>query len=317
MFTLLFCNGLAAASAADRPTLRGAVVTSDGTLVEQFTVSVRPAAKQPVLNVRRHFTNGTFELELQERKYEVVITAPRLTGVRLDLDLSQNGNAIDYKVVILHRLRNELRDSDPVGTRSVRRLQTDVPEPAKTAYSQGVEHHREGRLEAALASFREAMAICPDYTSPMIDTGAIYLLFNRPEAAMFYLQRALKLDSQNLAARINVATALILKKEYNDAVKQLTSIVRDSADKSLPHLLLAKVYFLQKKYPLAAELAQTATAENPRLLDGWQLLLTMALEQKRYAEARENLMKLRQAINNETFSRFVEDQMSRLAEENN
>jgi tetratricopeptide (TPR) repeat protein len=309
--------GLADAGAADRPSVRGVVVTSDGMLVEQFNVAVRPIADKPVLNIRRHFTNGTFELELEERKYEVDITAPRLTGMRMDLDMSKNGNSTDYKVVILHRLRNDLPSPDPVGTLNVRRLQAEVPEAAKAAYMRGVKHHLEGRLEAALMAFRDAMTLCPEYSPPLIDTGAIYLLFNRPDAALIFLERALSIDSKDLAARTNVAAALVLKKQYDEAVKQLTAIVRDSADKSLPHLLLAKLYFLQKKYALSAELAQAATAENPRLLDGWQLLLTMALEHKNYAEARENLVKLRQAINNETFSRFVEDQISKLADENN
>jgi Flp pilus assembly protein TadD len=316
MFTCLFCIGLASAGAADRSTLRGVVVTSDGTLVEQFSVAVRPVVDKPVLSVRRHFNDGTFELDLQERKYELVVTAPRLTGLRMDVDLSKNANSIDYKVVILHPLRNDLALADPVGTVNVRRLETEVPEAAKAAYAQGVSQHLQGDLESALASFRDAMALCPDYAPPLIDTAAIYLLFNRPEAALIFLERALKIDPQDLAARTNVAAALILKKEYDGAVKQLTSIVRDSTDKSLPHLLLAKLYFIQKKYSRAAEMAQAATTENPHLLDGWQLLLTMALDQKDYAEARESLLKLRQAINNETFSRFVADQISTLAEEN-
>jgi len=49
------------------------------------------------------------------------------------------------------------------------------------------------------------------------------------------------------------------------------------------------------------------------LLDGWQLLINIAADQKDYAGVRENLENMRQAINNKAFARFVDDQIAIMA----
>src|SRR3954451_24529129 len=85
--------------------LRGAVVSADGSMVDQFTVVARPVTNKPELVRRFHFTNGTFVLQgLQRQKYQVTITAPRFIGVRMDVDFPKNGDSTEFKVVVLHHL---------------------------------------------------------------------------------------------------------------------------------------------------------------------------------------------------------------------
>src|SRR5262245_12047785 len=70
--------------------LRGAVVTSDGTMVDRFVVVARPKVDKPVLMRRFHFTNGTFDLDLDSKAYEILVTARQYVAVRLDLTVSKN-----------------------------------------------------------------------------------------------------------------------------------------------------------------------------------------------------------------------------------
>jgi tetratricopeptide (TPR) repeat protein len=108
-----------------------------------------------------------------------------------------------------------------------------------------------------------------------------------------------------------------LKKDYDGALKLLDSILRDAADKSLPRLFQAKVYYFQKKYQQAEESARLALNEDPQLLDGWQLLLNIAAEQKDYPAMKQSLLKLRQALPAREFARFVDDQIAMMASANN
>ena len=75
---------------------------------------------------------------------------------------------------------------------------------------------------------------------------------------------------------------------------------------------MARLQFLQRRYGVAEKTLRRALAENSALLDGWLLLVDIALEQKDHTMAREALMHLREAMNNGMFSKFVDEQLAML-----
>jgi len=288
-------------------------------MVDNFTVVARPVTMKPELIKRFRFTNGTFVLRgLQRQKYQVLITAPRFIAVRMDVEFPKNVDSTEFKVIVLHPIRNDRYfPGSPVGTLDVRTFQDSIAPEARDFYQKGVELHKEGRLEEALECYGNAIRVAPNYIQPATDAGAIYLLLNRPDAAMVFLRRGLTLDPTNLVIRLDIAAAMILKKDYDGALRLLDSILRDAADKSLPRLFQAKVYYFQKRYEQAQEAARLALNEDPQLLDGWQLLLNIASEQKDYPAMKESLLKLRQALPAREFARFVDDQIAMMASANN
>ena len=75
--------------AADTPhfTLKGAVVTPEGTMVPEFTVAVRPIADKPELVLRKRFKGGVFKIEgLKRDRYQIHVYAPRSIGVKMDVN---------------------------------------------------------------------------------------------------------------------------------------------------------------------------------------------------------------------------------------
>jgi tetratricopeptide (TPR) repeat protein len=291
-------------------TLRGAVVTSDGTMVPDFTVVAKPLTEKPELVQRRRFKNGMFALDgLGRQKYQVIVTAPQFIGVRMDVDLPKNGDSTVFRIVVLHRIRNERYfPGSPIHTVSARLL-AEPPEQARQSYQAGVEYHREGQLEKALENYGRALRKFPKYFQALTDTGTIYLLLNRPDAALIFLKRAQELEPNSPIVKINIAAGQILKKKYDDAIKILNSVLADVPDKSLPHLMLARAFYFQKKFEKAEQLAHSALEEDPKLLDAWLLLVNMALDQKQYGSARESLIRMRETMGNRLFSAFVNDQI--------
>jgi Tfp pilus assembly protein PilF len=297
--------------------LRGAVLNTDGTMVDKFTVVARPVSshssgRKPALIPRLRFTNGMFTMDgLGEQEYQVSITAPQYMGERIDVDFSKHRDSTNFRIVVLHRFTNDHNfPGTPLEMRTTGN--ENIPAGAKASFEKGVEFHKEGRLEDALVAYGTAIRLAPSYVAPITNAGTIYVLLHRPEAGLFYLKRGLELDPDNESILLNVATGLMAREQYKDAAKILEPLANDASDKSVPHLLLAKLYYSQHKYAQAEQMTRRALGDDPRLLDAWQLLLEISMEQRNYVAARECLLQLGLKVNNTDFTRFASEQITQL-----
>src|SRR5215813_8945802 len=110
MLCCLFCLPVDRAHGSTPHSIKGVVITRDGTVVPEFSVVVRHAANKPALFLRKHFKNGEFSLDgLTESKYQVLISSRLFVTTRLDLDLTVDDRPTDYLLVVLHTFRNEAR----------------------------------------------------------------------------------------------------------------------------------------------------------------------------------------------------------------
>jgi tetratricopeptide (TPR) repeat protein len=248
-------------------------------------------------------------------KYQVQILSPLYVGHKMDVHFPPKERATKhYRVVVLHRLRdgtNYLPEASRFSM-SPRALRQHVPERARNAYERGVLLHNQGKLEQALTAYGEAIRNSPEYIPALIDVGSVYIGLNRPDSALTFLRRAYRVDQSNPIVRMKLAIALMAKRQYAEAAELLEKVYRGESRKSVPLFYLASIQFYQKNYSEAQELLREALAEDPGMVDGWVLFVNMALEQAKYPEAREGLVHLRKAMNNEVFTRFVEDQLAAL-----
>jgi tetratricopeptide (TPR) repeat protein len=313
IFCAFFLLDIGAAHADTSRTLHGVVITPDGTMVPEFTVTIRPVVDRPELIRRKHFKQGEFTLQgLTRDKYKIVITAPQLVGVKLDVDFGNQRT--DYRIAILHHPRsgpNPMAE-EPGYAISPKAMQQKIPEQARGAYERGVDLHRAGYLEEALVQYGQALRFYPNYIQVLGDLGTIYLLYNRPDSALAYLRRALEIDGANSAVRLNIALALMIRGDYGESENLLEGVLRADPGNSLPLYYMARLQYLQRKYGVAEQTLRRALEENSALLDGWLLLVDIGLEQKDYVAVREGLMHLREAMNNGMFSKFVDEQLSML-----
>ena len=87
IFCSIFCLQIGLAHAAAGHTVRGVVITQDGTVVPEFTITVKHAAQKPELYTRKRFKNGEFTISgLTKDKYQIRISAPLYISSRLDFD---------------------------------------------------------------------------------------------------------------------------------------------------------------------------------------------------------------------------------------
>jgi tetratricopeptide (TPR) repeat protein len=302
------------AQAATAHTVRGIVVTPDGTPVPEFTIIVRRESQKPELYPRKRYKNGEFTVrQLTEDKYELRISSPRYVTAKLDFDFKSNPRSTDYSIVILHPYRNEQRLlPGAADTVSVKVLQEKIPNEARNAYLKGVERHREGRLEEAAMQYGKALQAYPDYISALGDLGTIYILKNQPQSALPFLRRALQIEESNVIISLNIAIALTEQGEYSRAMKLFKGVLSRNPRLALAQYYVAKVDYLEKKYDEAEKYVKQARETDPRLLDASLLLVTISLQEHKHDQARDALLQIRQTMDNQMISSFIDEQLSAL-----
>jgi Flp pilus assembly protein TadD len=314
---LLFCLSclrIGEARAETKHTVRGVVITTDGTVVPEFTVVVRHIATQPELVHRLHFKHGEFNIEgLLPEKYQLSISSSTFISARLDFDFKTHKQPTDYSIVVLHYFRNEANLAPgSARTVSVRKLREKIPDAALDAYRKGVELHRDGKLEEALMEYGKALRAYPNFVEALSDLGTIFILYNRPEAALTFLRRAQAIDDCNAVINLNIAIALTEQGEEGDASKLLKKVLHDQPGIALAHFYLAKIYYRQKKYKEADASVEQAVSLQPRLLDAWLLRVNIQMDQKQYDQARQSLQHIQQTINDRKVTAFIDEQLSAL-----
>jgi tetratricopeptide (TPR) repeat protein len=307
----LFCFDIVSALAAAEHTVKGVVIAPDGTVVPEFSVVVRHVTDKPELVRRQHFKNGEFVIDrLAATKYALHISSPTFIGARLEYDFKSRPRNIDYAIVVLHPYRNEARLMPGMNYAvSVKALQQKVPDSAREAYLRAVELHREGKLDEALIEYGNALRIHPGYLEALTDIGTIFLLYNRPEAALTFLRRAKDLDDGNPIVNMNIAVALTENGDYNGAMKLLKDILHREPRMALAQYFVGKIYYFQKKYSQGEDYIRQALENDPRLLDARVLLINISLEEEKYDQAREGLEWVRQTTSNQMLTKFIDEQL--------
>ena len=311
IFCSIFCLNIDWTHAAAANTVKGVVITTDGTVVPEFTIAIKHVSPKPELLIRKRFKHGEFVINgLNRDKYQLQISAPLYVNARLEFDFKSAAQPTEYSIVILHTYRNEARlQPSAVATVSVKALQEKIPESAKDAYMKGVELHRDGHLEQALIEYGKALRVYPNYVQALGDLGTIFILYNRPESALTFLRRAHDLDDRNVVVTMNIAIALTEQGDYSGATKLFKKLLAANPNLALAQYYLAKVHYVQKKYETAEEYIRQAITNDPHLLDAQLLMINISLQQKKYDQAREALLRVRQAMDNTMISKFIDEQL--------
>jgi tetratricopeptide (TPR) repeat protein len=305
-----FCLNINFAEAARLHSVKGIVITPDGTVVSSFALSVKHVADKPELVHRRHYKNGEFTVEgLKPGKYQIEISSPLHIPLRMDFNFKSDDRPTDYSIVVLHPYRIEPRFI-PAYRVSVKALQQKVPDKARDAYLKAVQLHRDGELEQALIEYGKAVRFYPQYLQALTDLSTIFILFNRPESALVFLHRAREIDDSNPIVNLNIAIAMTEQGEYSTAMKLFRKVIKEEPRMTLAHYYIAKTHYLQRKYADAEQAARQVVTTDPSELEAWILLVKINEELKDYVGVRDALMHLRDALSNKTATTFIEEQLS-------
>ncbi|HTS17364.1 MAG TPA: tetratricopeptide repeat protein [Verrucomicrobiae bacterium] len=97
-------------------------------------------------------------------------------------------------------------------------------------YNLGLTLHRAGRLADAIAQYREALRIMPDYAEAHNNLGFALQQMGRLPEAMEHFHQALRIEPELAVAHFNLANALMLTGKTTDAIAQYQAAVQLEPD---------------------------------------------------------------------------------------
>ena len=159
--------------------------------------------------------------------------------------------------------------------------------------------HHEGRFDDAIALYRLARTLRPDYVAASVNLGNIFLELNRLDDATESFKAAIEAAPNNPAAHYGLGQVASAKRNYSDAIAHFEQTLARVPGANRVHYSLAMAYRgLGNAERAKAHLAQQGTVGvrvlDP-LVDGLQELITgervhlargkLAFEANRYTEA--------------------------------
>lgn len=105
-------------------------------------------------------------------------------------------------------------------------IAAQAPDPAVDPLTQAYESQRTGDLVGAIAYFRDAQALAPEHASIPKDLGYLYLKTAQPEKARDAFLRALELDADDWAVRLELAYLRASLGEQDQALKLFEEVAQ-------------------------------------------------------------------------------------------
>lgn len=153
-------------------------------------------------------------------------------------------------------------------------------------------HHRLGRLEEAIAHYRQALQLAPDYTDAHFALG-VALQAEGEDEAVHHLRKALKLNPNHVDAHFTLSTVLQAQGMHDEAVRHLQKALRLKPDHAKAHNNLGVLFKEQGKLNDAVLHYREALRIAPDFADAYNNLGIALKGQGKFKEA---ILQYRQSL---------------------
>ena len=174
-----------------------------------------------------------------------------------------------------------------------------TPTEFRWVYLLGLVQQQDGRPDEAIAHYRVARTLRPDYAAVSVNLGNVYLEINRLAEAESSFREALSIDKNNPAAHYGLGQIALSQRNYAEAVAHFEAALRQVPDANRIHYSLAMAYrglgdvsqtrtHLALQGPVGVRTADPLLDELRELIKGERVHLTrgkLALGAQRYDEA--------------------------------
>lgn len=125
-----------------------------------------------------------------------------------------------YSVTVLLR-RKVAAPTYTIRGRTIDARESDrqIPGPARKLYRRGVEFARKGQRDDAIASFRQALEIAPEYLFALNDLAVQLTRAKAYDEAIDVLRAAIRIAPTSFPPHLNLGIAFLAKGAYNEAEK--------------------------------------------------------------------------------------------------
>jgi tetratricopeptide (TPR) repeat protein len=133
-------------------------------------------------------------------------------------------------------------------------------------FDKGLEFYNKGfedNYRKAAENFEKALAADPKYSQAALYLGRTYNALFDEQKAQVAFRKAIEIDPDYMEARASFAGMLLDIGDADEAIRQLTVVVRRDSKNAMAQYLLAEAFRMKDQYPQSIEAARAAIQLNP------------------------------------------------------
>jgi tetratricopeptide (TPR) repeat protein len=141
------------------------------------------------------------------------------------------------------------RDSVPDGpTVSLHHLSHEVPGKALKEWNKGTKAAQDKHWDEAVARYKKAVQIDPEFVEAVNDLGAAYAKMQRLDEATAQFEKAIKIDAHYAPGFYNLALVYLMQERLPDAERAARTAVDVNRTSNMSKLVLGMALVLQDKF---------------------------------------------------------------------
>jgi Tfp pilus assembly protein PilF len=167
-----------------------------------------------------------------------------------------------------------------------------APKDAKKNYDNGLKRIRENKPEEAVALFKAAIGIYPEYLAALNKLGEQLAILKKPDEAQAAFEKAIAINPKYPLPHINLGILLVEQKRYDEAIAALETGAMSDDSFPVSHLKLGEALMLKQPpdYDRAEkELTRALELGKKQFVYVRQLLFNLHLRRQRLDKAAEQL----------------------------
>lgn len=249
--------------------------------------------KQPAVHA------GLGAVALEDRDYQSAIT-----HLLRAIELAPGANRLHYSLAMAYRGAGDLtRAKEHLRLRGEIGLKPDDPwfdelsqllRGANVHLSRGKIALAAGAVPDAVREYRLAIAAAPDNVAARTNLAVALVRFQKPDEALKQLEEALRLDPRNLSALYNLASLRASRNDFPKAAELLRTLLEIDPRDIDAHRQLAQVHVGQNRFDEAIKILHAVRFLAP---DDESIVLQLAavlFSQQQYGEADKLLVESHQ-----------------------
>lgn len=165
--------------------------------------------------------------------------------------------------------------------------QASQPSSGTTFYNEAVKAHLSGKLDEAIAKYKQALEANPNLGQAHCNLGLILNQQHKFAEALAEFQKALAIDPKDAITYNGIGAALRAQKDLDGAIKNWQTAVTYNPHLATAHYNLGTAYELKKDFDKALESYRQATANDFRLGEAYFRMGIIMQSRNQNNEAKE------------------------------
>jgi tetratricopeptide (TPR) repeat protein len=170
-------------------------------------------------------------------------------------------------------------------TMDIREYLKNFPRKAVKEFEKGVESDRDNKKEEAIAHYRKAIEIAPDFHPAHNNLGALYLGKSDFKSAEQQFREAVRLDQNEAQGYFNLGNVLMLTGRFAESETVLAAGLERRPDSAFGYFLQGSLYGRTGKLSEAEGSLQNALRLDAKMSQAYLQLVNLYLGQNRREDA--------------------------------